>query len=84
VIAQAIEAGGDTDTIASITGQIAGTLAGPPTDYSEQFSRIIGAVPLMAVSGIYVAWRNRTNLAVAAAVVLACYVPFVFYWNLRA
>jgi len=42
------------------------------------------AVPLMAVSGIYVAWRNRTNLAVAAALVLACYVPFVFYWNLRA
>jgi hypothetical protein len=41
-------------------------------------------VPLMAVSGIYVAWRNRTNLAVAAAVVLACYVPFIFYWNLRA
>jgi len=26
----------------------------------------------------------ETNLAVAAAVVLACYVPFVFYWNLRA
>ena len=55
VIAQVIEAGGDTDTIASITGQIAGTVAGPPTDYSEQFSRIIGAVPLMAVSGIFVA-----------------------------
>jgi hypothetical protein len=42
------------------------------------------AVPLMAVSGIYLAWHNRTILAVTAAVVLACYVPFVFYWNLRA
>jgi CubicO group peptidase (beta-lactamase class C family) len=42
------------------------------------------AVPLMAVSGIYLAWRDRTILAVTAAVVLACYVPFVFYWNLRA
>src|SRR6266568_1701406 len=30
----------------------------------------------MAISGIYVAWRNRTNLAVAAAVtLLACYIP---------
>jgi ADP-ribosylglycohydrolase len=42
VIAQAIEAGGDTDTIASITGQTAGTFAGVPHDYAEQFSRIIG------------------------------------------
>jgi len=41
------------------------------------------AVPLMAVSGIYVAWRNRTNLAVAAAVVLACYVPFVLLESAR-
>ena len=41
-------------------------------------------VPLMAVSGIYLAWRDRTILAVTATVVLACYVPFVFYWNLRA
>ena len=42
------------------------------------------AMPLMAVSGIYLAWHHRTILAVTAAVVLACYVPFVFYWNLRA
>jgi hypothetical protein len=42
------------------------------------------ALPLMAVASIYVAWRNRTILAVASAVVLVCYVPFVFYWNLRA
>jgi CubicO group peptidase (beta-lactamase class C family) len=41
------------------------------------------AVPLLAVSGIYLAWRNRTILAFTAAVVLACYIPFVFYWNLR-
>lgn len=42
VIGQAIEAGGDTDTIASITGQIAGTVAGVPPDYGEHFSRIVG------------------------------------------
>jgi ADP-ribosylglycohydrolase len=42
VIAQAIEAGGDTDTIASITEETAGTFAGVPPDYAEQFSRIIG------------------------------------------
>lgn len=42
VLAQAIEAGGDTDTIASITGQIAGTVAGVCPDHSEYFSRIVG------------------------------------------
>jgi hypothetical protein len=42
------------------------------------------AMPLLALAAIYVAWRNRTILAAATAVVLACYVPFVFYWNLRA
>jgi len=41
------------------------------------------AMPLLALAAVYVAWRNRTILAVATAVVLACYVPFVFYWNLR-
>lgn len=42
VLAQAIEAGGDTDTVASITGQIAGTVAGVPSDYIEHFSTIAG------------------------------------------
>jgi len=42
------------------------------------------AMPLLALAAIYPAWRNRTILAVATAAVLACYVPFVFYWNLRA
>ncbi len=41
------------------------------------------AMPLLALAAIYNAWRNRTILAVATAIVLACYVPFVFYWNLR-
>jgi CubicO group peptidase (beta-lactamase class C family) len=41
------------------------------------------AVPLMAIAGIYLACRNRTRLAMAAAVVLTLYVPFVFYWNLH-
>jgi ADP-ribosylglycohydrolase len=38
VIAQAIEAGGDTDTIASITGQIAGTVSGFDPDCAAHFS----------------------------------------------
>src|ERR1700746_3939622 len=42
VLAQAIEVGGDTDTIASIAGQIAGTASGFPPDYAGHFSRIIG------------------------------------------
>jgi CubicO group peptidase (beta-lactamase class C family) len=45
----------------------------------------IGTVaPLLAIAGIYLAWRNETALAIASAVVLICYVPFVFYWNLHA
>jgi ADP-ribosylglycohydrolase len=40
VIAQAIEVGGDTDTIASITGQVAGTAAGVVSDYERHFSTI--------------------------------------------
>jgi hypothetical protein len=42
------------------------------------------AMPLMAVSAIYSAWRRRTPLAIGAGVVLAFYIPFVFYWNLHA
>jgi hypothetical protein len=42
------------------------------------------AAPLMAVSAIYIAWRRRDVLTIGAAVVLACYIPFVFYWNLHA
>ncbi|MGB6670139.1 MAG: ADP-ribosylglycohydrolase family protein [Candidatus Acidiferrum sp.] len=50
VIAQAIEAGGDTDTVASIAGQIAGTVAGVPPDYVEHFSRIIGGDAIIRVA----------------------------------
>jgi len=42
------------------------------------------ATPLLALAAIYLAWRNRTILSVASAAALAFYVPFVFYWNLRA
>jgi len=41
VITQAIEAGGDTDTIASITGQIAGTVAGVTPDCMRHVSTIV-------------------------------------------
>ena len=39
------------------------------------------ATPLLTLAAVYVAWRKRTFLSIAA---LALYVPFVFYWNLRA
>jgi len=41
VIAQAIDVGGDTDTIASITGQVAGTAAGAAPEFRGHFSRVI-------------------------------------------
>ena len=50
VLAQAIEVGGDTDTIASITGQIAGTAAGVPPDYAGHFSRIAGGDEIIRVA----------------------------------
>jgi ADP-ribosyl-[dinitrogen reductase] hydrolase len=42
VIAQTVEAGGDTDTIASIAGQIAGTVVGAPAISSGLFASITG------------------------------------------
>lgn len=42
------------------------------------------AVPLIALFAIYIACRKRTALAIGAGVVLACYIPFVIYWNLHA
>jgi ADP-ribosyl-[dinitrogen reductase] hydrolase len=50
VIAQAIEVGGDTDTIASITGQIAGTATGIGPDWVEHFSRIAGGDEIIQVA----------------------------------
>jgi ADP-ribosylglycohydrolase len=50
VLAQAIEVGGDTDTIASITGQIAGTAAGVPPDYAGHFSRITAGDEIIRVA----------------------------------
>jgi ADP-ribosyl-[dinitrogen reductase] hydrolase len=50
VLAQAIEVGGDTDTIASITGQIAGTASGVPPDYAGHFSSITGGDEIIRVA----------------------------------
>lgn len=50
VLAQTIEVGGDTDTIASITGQIAGTASGVPPDYAGHFSRIAGGDEIIRVA----------------------------------
>ena len=50
VLAQTLEVGGDTDTIASITGQIAGTAVGVPPDYAGHFSRITGGNEIIRVA----------------------------------
>ena len=50
VIAQAIEVGGDTDTIASITGQIAGTAAGVPPHHAGHFARITGGDEIIRIA----------------------------------
>lgn len=50
VLAQAIGVGGDTDTIASITGQVAGTVVGAPAEFREHFSRINGGDEVIRVA----------------------------------
>jgi ADP-ribosylglycohydrolase len=50
VLTQAIEAGGDTDTIASIAGQIAGTATGFASDDARHFSRVVGADEIVRVA----------------------------------
>jgi CubicO group peptidase (beta-lactamase class C family) len=41
------------------------------------------ATPTLAAVSLYAVWRSRTALSITAAILLACYIPFVFYWNLR-
>lgn len=50
VITQAVESGGDTDTIGSITGQIAGAASGVPPDCMGHFSRIAGGDEIIRVA----------------------------------
>ena len=50
VLATAISAGGDTDTIASITGQVAGTVVGATGLSSEKFAGIDGAEEVSRVA----------------------------------
>ena len=50
VLAMAISAGGDTDTIASITGQVAGTVAGASGLPSEFFGSIEGSDEVFQVA----------------------------------
>jgi ADP-ribosyl-[dinitrogen reductase] hydrolase len=50
VVIQAIEAGGDTDTIASITGQLAGAAAGTTDDYTKHFSTIHGGAEIIGTA----------------------------------
>lgn len=62
VIIRAIEAGGDTDTIASITGQIAGTVAETAYDYSNLFAAIEGGNEIIRTAerfAEFVAARQR-------------------------
>jgi len=65
VLAQAIEAGGDTDTIASITGQIAGSVSGIPADHMEYFSRIAEGEEIIKVGGRFADFVSM-NEAVAS------------------
>jgi ADP-ribosyl-[dinitrogen reductase] hydrolase len=60
VIAQAVEAGGDTDTIASITGQIAGAVAGVPADYAEHFARMDGGDEVIRVAESFADFVSAT------------------------
>jgi ADP-ribosylglycohydrolase len=50
VIQQVVEAGGDTDTIASMTGQIAGTLAGAGGIPAERVRQLPGSDQVMKVA----------------------------------
>ena len=59
VLAQAIEAGGDTDTIASIAGQIAGTAAGAPPHYLGLFSTIAGGDEVIRVAERFADFLGR-------------------------
>jgi ADP-ribosyl-[dinitrogen reductase] hydrolase len=64
VISQAIEAGGGTDTIASITGQIAGAAAGVASDYAEHFSSISGSEEIIRIAVRFVDFlRDREKEA---------------------
>ena len=62
VIAQAIEAGGDTDTIASITGQIAGTAAGIAADFKGHFSRVIECDEVIRIAEHFASFLCEPNL----------------------
>jgi ADP-ribosylglycohydrolase len=59
VLAQAVEVGGDTDTIASITGQIAGTASGVPSEYAGHFSRIAGGDEVIRVAESFADFLTR-------------------------
>jgi ADP-ribosylglycohydrolase len=63
VIAQAIEAGGDTDTVASITGQIAGTVSGFEPDCAAHFSQVAGSKETTDVAARFADFlcANKTN-----------------------
>jgi ADP-ribosylglycohydrolase len=51
VLAQTITAGGDTDTIAAIVGQVAGTVVGAPGVPRNFFADIAGGDEVLLVSG---------------------------------
>ena len=51
VLAQTISAGGDTDTIASITGQLAGTVVGAGGVSRNSFDNITGGDQVLRVAG---------------------------------
>lgn len=62
VVARAIEAGGDTDTSASITGQIAGTVVGAQAISGELFASISGGEEVIRVAGRFADFVNARGL----------------------
>ncbi len=53
VLTHTISVGGDTDTIASIAGQLAGSVVGSNEELSGHVSRIEGSADLLPIAGIF-------------------------------
>jgi ADP-ribosyl-[dinitrogen reductase] hydrolase len=62
VLSQTISAGGDTDTIASITGQLAGCVTGPAGISNERFDKVEGGDEVLRVSRQFAEFAARRSL----------------------
>jgi ADP-ribosyl-[dinitrogen reductase] hydrolase len=62
VIAQTISAGGDTDTIASIAGQLAGCVIGPAGISNKRFDNVDGGDEVLRVARQFAEFVTQQNL----------------------